>query len=402
LHTGGLARILQEKGIKFMKNVVVLGSTGSIGRNALEVLSHFPDQFILWGISANSNVGLLEEQIRQFKPRKAVITDQESFQNFPQDFATEIYSGLAGLKRLCTHPEVDLVINALVGSVGLIPSLEALESGKTLATANKESLVMAGELLIRKAQEKGTEIIPIDSEHCAIKQCLLSGKKNEVKRIILTASGGPFWGKSKQELSRITVEEALSHPTWEMGKKITVDSASLMNKGLEVIEAHWLFNVSPDRIGVVIHPQSIVHSMVEFVDGSVIAQMSVPDMKLPLQYALFYPQRVYSSNTTLDLTRIRQLTFFEPDFDKFPCLKLAYRALEMGGTAPAVLNSANEAVVNAFLSRQIKFTDIYTLLQKVLNLHQVKLSPNLDDILNADQWGRQKGEELCIDMERKK
>jgi 1-deoxy-D-xylulose-5-phosphate reductoisomerase len=385
-----------------MKNVVVLGSTGSIGRNALEVLSHFPEQFSLWGISTNVNVNLLEEQIGIFKPRMAAVTDENSFQSFPRNFDTEILSGPVGLKRLCTHPEVDLVINALVGSVGLIPSLDALEAGKTLATANKESLVMAGGLLIQKAKEKGTEIIPIDSEHSAIKQCLKSGGKNEVKRIILTASGGPFREKNERELSRITVEEALSHPTWEMGKKITVDSASLMNKGLEVIEAHWLFDVPPDRIKVVIHPQSIVHSMVEFVDGSVIAQMSVPDMKLPLQYALFYPQRVYSPNTSLDLTQTGPLTFFEPDFDKFPCLKLAYQALEMGGTAPAVLNSANEVAVNAFLFRQIKFTDIYTLLQRVLYQHRVKPHPNLDDILNADQWGRQKAEELCIDMERKK
>jgi 1-deoxy-D-xylulose-5-phosphate reductoisomerase len=392
---GGLTRILQKKGIIFMKKVVVLGSTGSIGRNALEVLAHFPDQFTLWGISANRNMDLLKAQIGQFKPQLVVVTDENSFQSFPRNFDTEILSGLVGLRRLCTHPEVDLVINALVGSVGLIPSLDALEAGKMLATANKESLVMAGELLIRKANEKGAEIIPIDSEHSAIKQCLLSGKKNEVKRIILTASGGPFWGKSKKELSQITVEEALSHPTWEMGKKITVDSASLMNKGLEVIEAHWLFDVTPDRIKVVIHPQSIVHSMVEFVDGSVIAQMSVPDMKLPLQYALFYPERVNSPNTSLDLTQTRQLTFFEPDFDKFPCMKLAYQALEMGGTAPAVLSSANEVVVNAFLSRQIKFTVIYDVLHQVLNRHQVKPSPNLDDILNADRWGRKTAEALC-------
>lgn len=385
---------MQEKGIIFMKNVVVLGSTGSIGKNALEVLSHFPDQFTLWGISTNRNVDLLEEQIKQFKPRLVVVADEKSFPSLPRNHDTEVLSGLVGLKRLCTHPEVDLVINALVGSVGLLPSLDALESGKRLATANKESLVMAGELLVQKAKEKGTEIIPIDSEHSAIQQCLLSGKKNEVKRIILTASGGPFWGKSETELYRITVEEALSHPTWEMGKKITVDSASLMNKGLEVIEAHWLFDVPPDRIKVVIHPQSIIHSMVEFVDGSVIAQMSVPDMKLPLQYALFYPQRVYSPNTSLDLTKTRQLTFFEPDYDKFPCLKLAYQALEMGGTAPAVLNSANEGAVDAFLSGRIKFTDIWKLLQKVLSQHRVKLNPNLDDILKADRWGRKTAEGL--------
>ncbi len=378
-----------------MKNVVVLGSTGSIGKNALEVLSLFPDRFRLFGISTNINIGLLEEQIRCFKPKMAVVMDGENFQRFPRKYDTEILSGMDGLKALCSHPQVDLVINALVGSAGLLPSLEALESGKTLATANKESLVMAGELLIGKAKEKGTEILPIDSEHSAIKQCLLSGKKEEVKRIILTASGGPFRGKSQEELSDITVAEALAHPTWEMGKKITIDSASLMNKGLEVIEARWLFDIPPDRIKVVIHPQSIVHSMVEFVDGSIIAQMSMPDMKLPLRYALFYPQRVNSPNSSLDLTQTRPLTFFEPDFGKFPCLKLAYQALEMGGTAPAVLNSANEVLVNAFLSIRIKFTDIWSLLEKVLNRHKVKLNPNLDDILKADSWGRKTAEELC-------
>ena len=377
-----------------MKNVVVLGSTGSVGKNALEVMSGFPDQFRLFGISTNINIGLLEEQIRSFKPKMAVVMDGENFQRFPRKYDTEILLGVDGLKRLCSHPQVDLVINALVGSVGLLPSLEALDSGKTLATANKESLVMAGELLIQKAKEKGTEILPIDSEHSAIKQCLASGKKEEVKRIILTASGGPFWGKSKEELNDITVEEALSHPTWEMGKKITIDSASLMNKGLEVIEAHWLFDIPPDRIKVVIHPQSIVHSMVEFVDGSIIAQMSIPDMKLPLQYALFYPRRVYSPNSSLDLTQTHPLTFFEPDFDKFPCLKLAYDALEMGGTAPAVLNSANEVAVGAFLSGRIKFPDIWSLLEKVLSRHRVKLNPNLDDILEADSWGRKTAEEL--------
>ena len=384
----------RKENLRSMKNVVVLGSTGSVGKNALEVLSGFPDQFRLFGISTNINIGLLEEQIRSFKPKMAVVMDRENFQRFPRKHDTEILSGMDGLKAICSHPRVDLVINALVGSVGLFPSLVALESGKTLATANKESLVMAGELLIRKAKEKGTEILPIDSEHSAIKQCLLSGKKEEVKRIILTASGGPFWGKSEEELSDITVEEALSHPTWEMGKKITVDSASLMNKGLEVIEAHWLFDIPPDRIKVVIHPQSIVHSMVEFVDGSIIAQMSLPDMKLPLQYALFYPQRVYSSNSSLDLTQTRQLTFFEPDFNKFPCLKLAYDALKMGGTAPAILSSANEVAVGAFLSGRIKFPDIWSLLEKVLSRHRVKLNPNLDDILKADSWGRKTAEEL--------
>jgi len=378
-----------------MKNVVILGSTGSIGKNALEVLSNFTDRFSVFGLSAHTNINLLKDQIERFKPKMVVITDEKSFQSFPKNYETEILLGVDALKRLCSHPQVDLVINALVGSVGLLPSLEALDSGKNLATANKESLVMAGELLIRKAKEKGVEILPIDSEHSAIQQCLLSGKKGEVRNLILTASGGPFLSKSKTELKDITVKEALSHPTWEMGKKITVDSATLMNKGLEVIEAHWLFEIPPDQIKVLIHPQSIVHSMVEFVDGSIIAQMSVPDMKLPIQYALFYPQRAFSNNTSLDLTRIRHLTFLKPDFGKFPCLQLAYQALEMGGTAPAVLNSANEVAVNAFLSGRIKFTDIHGLVEKVLTQHQVKENPNMDDILNVDKWAKQTAEELC-------
>lgn len=385
-----------------MKNVVVLGSTGSIGKNALKVLSNFADRFSLFGLSTNTNTHLLEDQIKQFSPKMAAITDQESFQQFSRDYDTEILCGGDGLKRLCSHPQVDLVINALVGSVGLLPSLEALDSGKDLAIANKESLVMAGELLIQKAREKGAEILPIDSEHSAIKQCLLSGKKEEVGRLILTASGGPFLGKSKEELKQITVKEALSHPTWEMGKKITIDSATLMNKGLEVIEAHWLFGIPPDRIKVLIHPQSIIHSMVEFVDGSVIAQMSDPDMKLPIQYALFYPQRVFSNNTSLDLTKTGHLTFLEPDTEKFPCLHLAYRSLEMGGTAPAVLNAANEVAVEAFLARLIGFTDIQKIVHKTLRQHQVKLNPQLDDILNADKWARQTAKELCLGSEIKR
>ncbi|MCK4224468.1 MAG: 1-deoxy-D-xylulose-5-phosphate reductoisomerase [candidate division Zixibacteria bacterium] len=385
-----------------MRNVAVLGSTGSIGKNTLKVLSNFEERFSIFGLSTNTNIGLLEEQLKRFRPKMAAITDEEGFRDFPQNYDTEILCGMDGLKRLCSDPKVDLVINALVGSVGLLPSLETVESGKNLAIANKESLVMAGELLIGKAKEKGVEILPIDSEHSAIKQCLLSGKKEEVGRLILTASGGPFLRKSEEELQRITVKEALSHPIWEMGKKITVDSATLMNKGLEVIEAHWLFGIPPDRIEVLIHPQSIIHSMVEFVDGSVIAQMSLPDMKLPIQYALFYPQRVFSNNTSLDLAKTGHLTFLEPDTEKFPCLGLAYRALEMGGTAPVVLNAANEVAVEAFLATRIGFTEIQRIVQKALRQHQVRLHPNLDDILNADRWARQTAKELCFRSEIKK
>jgi 1-deoxy-D-xylulose-5-phosphate reductoisomerase len=396
------ALILHPKGWISMKNVVILGSTGSIGKNTLQVLSQFKDEFSVFGISTNRNTHLLGEQIREFQPRMAAITDQRSFEGFPEVSGTELLFGVDGLKRLAREPGVDLVINALVGSVGLLPSLEALDNAKTLALANKESLVMAGEILMGKAEEKGAEILPIDSEHSAIKQCLLSGKKEEVKKLILTASGGPFLGKNKKDMEGITVSEALSHPTWEMGRKITIDSATLMNKGLEVIEAHWLFGIPAERIEVLIHPQSIIHSMVEYVDGSVMAQMSLPDMKLPIQYALFYPQRVFSNNTRLDLTEIAQLNFLKPDREKFPCLDLAYQALNMGGTAPAVLNAANEVAVKAFLSGEIGFTHIEKTVERTLEQHQVKPNPDLDDILSADRWARQTAKELCDKSEIRK
>ncbi|MGB7061863.1 MAG: 1-deoxy-D-xylulose-5-phosphate reductoisomerase [Candidatus Zixiibacteriota bacterium] len=385
-----------------MKNVVILGSSGSIGRNALKVLSDFQERFSVFGLSVHRSVKLLEEQIRRFAPKMAVITDQKSFERFPRNHDTEMLFGTDGLKELCSHPQVDLVINALVGSAGLLPSLETVQSGKTLAIANKESLVMAGELLISKAEERGAEILPIDSEHSAIKQCLLSGKKEEVKRLILTASGGPFLNKNAADLDEITVEQALSHPTWEMGKKITIDSATLMNKGLEVIEAHWLFGIPPDRISVLIHPQSIIHSMVEFVDGSVIAQMSVPDMKLPIQYALFYPRRVISNNTSLDLAKAGKLTFLEPDDAKFPCLGIAYDALKRGGTAPAVLNAANEVAVQAFLNRGLPFTGIQKIVRETLSQHKRKFRPRLNDIIEADKWARQTAGELCLNSEVKR
>lgn len=380
-----------------MKNVVVLGSTGSIGRNALNVLSNFADKFNVFGLSSNTNIGLLKEQIERFKPKKVVIADEESFQGFidslrslqERENKTEVFFGMDGLKKLCSDPEVDLVINALVGAVGLLPSFAAIESGKDLAIANKETLVMAGDLLTRNAKEKNVKILPIDSEHSAILQCLSSGKKNEVKRLILTASGGPFLKRKKKDWKNIKVKEALSHPTWEMGKKITVDSATLMNKGLEVIEAHWLFDMPADKIKVLIHPQSIVHSMVEFVDGSLIGQMSIPDMRIPIQYALFYPERLATNNQSLNLTQIKTLSFFEPDQKKFPGLEICYQALEMGGTAPAVLSASNEIAVKAFLEEKISFADICEIVKKTLKKHEVVENPNLDDILNADRWARE-------------
>ena len=393
-----------------MKNVVILGSTGSIGKNALSVLSNFTDKFNVFGLSSNTNIGLLKEQVERFKPKRVVITDEESFQSFIDSLRslqergneTEFFFGMDGLRKLCSDPEVDLVINALVGAVGLLPSFAAIESGKDLAIANKETLVMAGDLLTRDAKEKNVKILPIDSEHSAILQCLSSGEKNEVKRLILTASGGPFLKRKKKDWKNIKVNEALSHPTWEMGKKITVDSATLMNKGLEVIEAHWLFDMPADKIKVLIHPQSIVHSMVEFVDGSLIGQMSIPDMRIPIQYALFYPERLPTNNKPLDLTQIKTLSFFEPDQKKFPGLEICYQALEIGGTAPAVLSASNEIAVKAFLDEKISFVDICKIVKKTLKKHEVVENPNLDDILNADRWARETAEELCLDIERKK
>ncbi len=318
-----------------MENVVILGSTGSIGTSALEVLSRFPDRFRLLGLSSNVNIRKLKQQIARYKPKFAVVTEEKTYHKLKKELSgskVKILFGMDGIKEMVSDPETDLVINALVGAVGLVPTYETLEFGKRLALANKESLVMAGELITKKAKEKEKEILPIDSEHSAIKQCLLSGRKSEVKRLILTGSGGPFL--KRRNLKNVTVEQSLSHPVWKMGKKITVDSATLMNKGLEVIEAHWLFGVPKEKIEVLIHPQSVVHSMVEFEDGSTIAQLSVPNMKLPIQYALLYPERLPSNNKSLNLTELKNLTFFSPDYKKFPCLKLCYQVLELGAQPP--------------------------------------------------------------------
>lgn len=379
-----------------MKNVVTLGSTGSIGRSALSVLSDFPKRFNVFGLSANLNVGLLRRQISRHKPKVAVVFDSKSYEKLkknPEMKRTKLLCGMEGLKSLVSFPEVDMVINALVGAVGLIPSLEALRAKKKLLLANKEALVMAGELIKREAKKNRVEILPIDSEHVALKQCLMSGKTREVKNLILTASGGPFYN-SKKDFKRITVKEALSHPTWNMGKKITIDSATMMNKGLEIIEAHHLFDIPPDKIKVLIHPQSIVHSLVEFVDGSIIAQMSVPDMKLPIQYALFHPERAETKTLSLDFSRVKNLTFIKPDQDKFPALGLSYKALNSGGTSPCVLNAANEQAVQAFLKQKIGFADIIFMVKEVLRSHKVVKKPKLNDILEADVKAREKAERL--------
>jgi 1-deoxy-D-xylulose-5-phosphate reductoisomerase len=379
-----------------MKNVVILGSTGSIGRSALSVLDNFSNKFNVFGLSTNVNIRILLRQIQKHRPKVVVVTNPESYEKLKKDLRikkTKVLFGIEGLESLVTFPEVDLVINALVGAVGLIPTLETLKAKKRLLLANKEALVMAGALITKEAEKNGIEVLPIDSEHVAIKQCLMSGKRDEVKNLILTASGGPFYN-SKKDFRKIKIQEALSHPTWNMGKKITIDSATLMNKGLEIIEAHYFFDIPPEKIKILIHPQSIVHSLVEFVDGSIIAQLSVPDMRLPIQYALFYPERVKSMNLPLNLSRIKNLTFTEPDLRRFPALKLSYKALNLGGTAPCVLNAANEVAVDAFLKQRLGFADIIFMVDGVLRTHKVEKRPKLNDILKADLWARKKTFEL--------
>lgn len=388
---------------KEKKKVVILGSTGSIGRSALEVLKNFKDRFEVLGLSAHRNFELFKNQIREFKPEAVVLTQEETYKKVKKVFSgkrIKVDFGIDNIGQMVSSPEVDIVINAIVGSAGLLPSFATLKAGKTLALANKESLVMAGELLTDIAKKKRLEILPVDSEHSAIKQCLFAGKKKEVRRLILTASGGPFYLRKKKDLSRVTVNQALSHPNWEMGKKITVDSATLMNKGLEVIEAHWLFGIPASQMKVMIHPQSVVHSMVEFVDGSIIAQMSKPDMKMPLQYALLYPERIEMNQSFLDLTKVKNLTFLEPDLRRFPGLKLCYFALELGGTATCVLNASNEIAVESFLNKKISFDKIPLLARKVLSSHKVKQNPDFKEILEADSWAKEESKSLITRMSK--
>jgi 1-deoxy-D-xylulose-5-phosphate reductoisomerase len=388
---------------KEKKKVVILGSTGSIGRSALQVLENFKDRFEVFGLSAHSNSELIKNQIKGFKPKVVVLTQEKTYENVKKEFSgkkVKVDFGIDNLKQMISLSEVDIVINAIVGSAGLLPSFYTLQAGKTLALANKESLVMAGEILTSLAKKNKVEIFPVDSEHSAIKQCLLAGKKKEVKRLILTASGGPFYQSRRKDFSRITVNQALAHPTWEMGKKITVDSATLMNKGLELIEAHWLFDIPASQIKIMVHPQSVIHSMVEFVDGSIVAQMSKPDMKIPIQYALLCPERMETNERFLDLTKIKNLTFLEPDLRRFPGLKLCYFALESGGTAPCVLNAANEVAVEAFLNKKLAFDKITLLVRKILSSHKVKENPNLKDILEADTWAKDESKRIIQRMNK--
>ena len=377
--------------------LVILGSTGSIGISALEVVEKYSDRVEIVGLSAHSNIKILAEQIKKFRPKLVAITDEHSYREFKsiQDSSlTRLIDFSDGITPLATMSEADIILNGIVGAAGLKASLDAVSSGKRLALANKESMVIGGELIKKAALKSGAEIIPVDSEHSAIWQALFSGTRKEVKRLILTASGGPFFSRPKSEFRSITKEEALNHPTWNMGPKITVDSATMINKGLEIIEAMQLFDIPPKKIDVIIHPQSIIHSMIEFVDSSVIAQMSYPDMKLPIAYALFYPERVSGDFGHLDLADIARLTFINPDFEKFPLLKLAYRVAEIGGTAPAVYNAANEVAVEAFLNEALDFWRIPDIIINAIDKHNAVKDPTLKDILAADEWARQTAAKL--------
>jgi len=384
------------------KKIVILGSTGSIGRQTLEVIKKNSNEFEVVGLSCWENTRLLKEQISFFKPKIVVVKNEYIAKKLRKELNNlnniKILWGTNGLIEISILEKVDITVVAITGIASLIPTYEAVKRGKKVALASKEAMVVAGELLVKEVKARNAKIVPIDSEHSAILQCLKNEKKECVEKIILTASGGALYNFTEAALKDVTVEDALNHPTWEMGKKVTIDSATLMNKGLEVIEAKWFFNIPANKIEIVIHPQSYVHSMVQFIDGTILAQIGEHDMKIPIQYALFYPNRISNKFSRLELTKIGQLTFRKPNFNKFPCIKLAYQALELGGTMPAVLNGANEIAVNAFLNSQISFPTIPQIIQSTMKEHKPKHNPNISDILDADYWAREKALNFCMDI----
>lgn len=373
------------------KRIVILGSTGSIGRQALQVVDEFPGEYEVVALAAGSNMTLLAEQIIKYTPQYVAVGSAEAEkrlrQYLPQN-RTTVLSGNEGLLNLTELERIDLLLVAVTGINGLKPTLAALDKGIAVALANKETLVTAGSLVMRKAAEKKAKLIPVDSEHSAVFQCLEEINKTAVEKLLLTASGGPFLNYSKEEMETVTPQKALKHPKWQMGVKITIDSAGLINKGLEIIEAHWLFSVPYEKIEVLIHPQSIVHSMVEYIDGSVLAQCGLPDMRVPIQLALTYPRRCTNSFPKIDFTKIKELNFYKPDFNKFPGLNLAYAAGKTGGTMPAVFNAANEQAVEMFLNEKIGFTQIPAIIEKVMDKHESMKVYNIDDILYFDRWAR--------------
>lgn len=376
-----------------LRGVSIIGATGSIGRQTLEIIAHHPDKLRVVALAAGRDVDALSELAARWQPRLVALADQDAAKACSGKFNCPVLTGIEGFTEIATHPETDIVVVAVPTAKALLPTLSALKAGKRVALATKEVLVSGGHLVTQQLRQSG-ELLPIDSEHSALFQCLQGEDVSKVDKLLLTASGGPFRTKPMDELKRVTVEEALAHPTWRMGAKVTVDSATLMNKGLEIIEARWLFGVPAERIEVVIHPQSIIHSLVEFVDGSVKAQLSLPDMRLPIQYALLYPERHPCPIQRLDLTKIGALTFEPPDEVRFPCLRLAKLAVQVGGTMPAVLNAADEIAVNAFLQRKIGFMDIPAIIEAVMERHRPIAEPDLNTVWEVDEWARAMAQEL--------
>ena len=373
-----------------MKKIGILGSTGSIGTQTLEIVRSNPDLQVI-ALAAGSNVSLMEQQVREFHPMLAVMGSEEAatdLKNRIADTDTRVSAGMEGMLELAILPQMEVLVTAIVGMIGIRPTIAAIKAGKTIALANKETLVTAGHIIMPLAKEKGVSILPVDSEHSAIFQSMHGENRERVSKILLTASGGPFRGKKTEELQDITVEDALKHPNWSMGRKITVDSATLVNKGLEVMEAKWLFDVEPEQIQVVVHPQSIIHSMVEYVDGGIMAQLGMPDMKLPIQYALFYPDRRPMDGRRVDFFALKSISFEEPDIKTFRGLQLAYDAIAAGGSMPTVFNAANEKAVGLFLDKKIRFLAIYDLIQGAMEQHKVIANPTVDEILEAEAQAR--------------
>src|SRR5712691_5484598 len=379
-----------------MKGLSILGCTGSVGTNVLRIVDAFPGRFQVVGLAGGRNVAILAEQVARYRPRVISVVDaaaRDALARLVDLSGLRVGTGPEGMIEVATHEDAGIVVASAVGAVGLVPTYRALEAGKDVALANKETLVMAGELMVAQAKARGARLLPIDSEHCALHQCLDGRRPEEVRRLVLTASGGPFRNRPRESFRDVTPGEALQHPTWNMGRKITIDSATLMNKGLEVIEARWLFGVAAERIEVLVHPQSVVHSMVEFVDGTVLAQLGVTDMRLPIQYALSYPEKWPAAIPGIDFRGGLHLDFEVPDHDRFPCLRLAYRALAGGGALPTVLNAANEEAVSAFLDRRVAFPAIPEAIQEVMEEPGPRLVRELDDILTADAWARERTRE---------
>lgn len=380
-----------------IKRIAILGSTGSIGQSTLAVAAKFPGRFSVVALAAGNNVDLLEQQVRTFRPRVAAIVSERSAKELQKRLAgtgVDVRSGVEGMIAVAAAEDADLTVSAIVGTAGLVPTMAAVRAGKQIALANKEVLVTAGELVTRECRSRGVSLLPVDSEHSAIFQCLAAGRSEDISRLILTASGGPFRSASRKELETVTAAQALKHPNWSMGKKITVDSATLMNKGLEVIEAHWLFGIAPERIRVLIHPQSIIHSMVEYQDGAVVAQLGAPDMKGPIAYALSYPERLADVAPRIDLAALGALTFEEPDADRFPCLGYAYEALRTGQSLPAVVSAANEVAVRYFLEERIGFMQIPRVIRATMDAHRPSPIRTVEDALKADLWARHEAEKI--------